>query len=369
MDTRAPVGHSRMHALFPGRDAGGLQGQREYRNYLALQMAPMVHALMLVAVAAYLAATGASALIAGSAIPLMWRLAPAPALLLVALATRKVRSPLPLSLLTLLCVALLEIGINLNGFGRPLGLPWVLPGCLLVPVASSVIWPGRWDFLAAMLLCALGPLPMLLFGVGEGGTQIFQFTVYMAIAICASAVLRAFMTRTLFEQFRLERQLREQANTDGLTGLLLRNRFLELARSQLVDAQQDGLPTCMLYLDADHFKQLNDEHGHAAGDEALAALAASLRSQARPTTLIGRIGGEEFALLLPGFGMRQASEKAERLRVAMHSVRRPDGPLTVSIGIAECRHTDETIESLLARADQAMRLAKRNGRDRVVRVA
>jgi diguanylate cyclase (GGDEF)-like protein len=348
-----------------GRDADDRKARHEYRQYMAQQMGPMVHALMLVAVAAYLVAACVSALVSASSLPFVLRMAPVLPLLAVAMITRRVRSPLTLSLVTLSCVLLLEIGINLNGLGRAQGLLWVLPGGLLIPVTSSVIWPGRWDFLAAMTLCALGPLPMILLGDDGNGMRIIQYSVYMAVAIGLSAVLRAFMTRTLHAQFRLERQLREQANTDGLTGLLLRNRFLELAQEKLASAQ---LPTCMLYLDADHFKRLNDDHGHAAGDDALMAMAAALRAQTRPNDLIGRIGGEEFALLLPGLDMRQAAERAERLRLAIHSVRRPDGPLTVSIGIAQCSYPGESIGSLLARADQAMRQAKRNGRDRVVKV-
>ena len=279
---------------------------REYRHYLTRHMGPMTHALMLVTVFAYLAATGVSAIAAVSSIPLLLRLAPTLPMLLVALVTRHVRRPLPLSMLALLCVLLLEIGINLNGIDRLQGLPWVLPGCLLVSVTSSVIWPGRWDFIAAMALCVLGPLPMLLFGDIDG-SRMLQYIVYMVIAICLSTVLRAFMTRTLFEQFRLERQLREQVNTDGLTGLLLRNRFLELARLTLDDAQRQQEPSCMLYLDADHFKQLNDDYGHAAGDVALIALANAMRAQLRETDLIGRIGGEEFALLLSDVDLQEGS--------------------------------------------------------------
>lgn len=345
--------------------AGDAGPRHDYTRYLALRMSPMIHALMLVAVLGYLATSVASAIAAVSSVPLWLRLAPTLPLLLVAMLARRARQPLALSVLALLCVLLLEIGINLNGVGRLQGLPWVLPGCLLVPVASSVVWPTRWGFVAAMGLGALGPLPMLLFGHMDG-PRLVQYVVYMSIAICLSGVLRAFMTRTLFEQFQLQQQLREQAHTDGLTGLLQRNRFLELARQALGERSRQSPPLCLLYLDADHFKPLNDGYGHAAGDAALVALAAAMRQQLRAHDLIGRIGGEEFAVLLAGLDLRVASLYAEQLRLAMHAIQRPDGPLTVSIGLVECRHAGETVEGLLARADLAMRRAKAAGRDRVV---
>jgi diguanylate cyclase (GGDEF)-like protein len=337
---------------------------REYRQYLAQRMGPMIHALMLVAVLSYLVAVGVGALMRDSPVPLWLRMAPVLPLLLVTLATRRVRQPRLLSALTLLCVLLVEVGINLGNLGHPRGQSWVPPG-LLLPVATSVLWMGRWDFLVAMTLCALGPLPALLLGPIDHPLLV-QYAVYMAIAIALAAVLRAFMARTLFEQFRLEQQLREQASIDGLTGLLHRNRFLELARSTLADLHRQQQPACMLFLDADHFKQLNDQHGHAAGDAALVALAATMRRQLRPGDLIGRIGGEEFAMLLPGNSLEQACRRAEQMRQSMREIRRPDGPLTTSIGVAECspRCCDD-IEPLLARADQAMRQAKREGRDRV----
>jgi diguanylate cyclase (GGDEF)-like protein len=368
MPTLSPNADTRMHALFPNPQRADSPDQhREYTRYLAQQMGPMIHALMLVAVLAYVMATIAGSLVNTSPLPLPLRLTPILPLLLVAAAARRVQQPRLLSLLALLCVLLLEIGINLNGIGRSPGQPWVMPG-LLLPVASSVIWLEAWDFTIAMALCAFGPLPMLLSG-NTTGLHVVQYLFYMVIAIALAAVLRAFMARTLFEQFRLERQLREQANTDGLTGLLLRNRFLELARLAMHDICREHKPMCMLFLDADHFKQLNDDHGHAAGDAALVALAATLRAQMRQTDLIGRIGGEEFAMLLPGLNLQQASQRAEQLRLAVHAIARPDGALTVSIGIAECNHPGEAIETLLARADQAMRQAKRDGRDRIVNAA
>lgn len=355
-----------MFAL-PARTPSGAdpQQQREYTHYVAQHMRPVIHALMLVAVFGYVATTVASALTAATPVPLWLRLAPMLPLLLLTIATERIRQPSTLSLLALACVVLLEIGLNLNGIGRQHALAWVLPGTLLVPVASATIWPTRWSFIAGMGLSALCPLPLLLLGHIDR-RQVLPSLVYMVIAITIAGVLRAFMTRTLFAQFLLERQLREQASTDGLTGLLLRNRFLVLADIALDKARRRDQPACVLYLDADHFKQLNDAHGHAAGDAALIALGTQLRAHTRASDLLGRLGGEEFAMLLPGVNLPQATDRAERLRMAIHRIQRPDGPLTVSIGVAECSSHDHDIETLLARADQAMRQAKQQGRDQTV---
>jgi diguanylate cyclase (GGDEF)-like protein len=337
--------------------------QRDYRRYLAQRMGPMIHALMLVATLVYLVAVLASSVLQRPLLSVWLRALPLLPLALVTLSTRQARRPHLLSALTLLFVVLLEVSINLNTFGNPHRQTMVLPG-LLLPVVSSVIWLGRWDFVAGMIVCALGPLPMLLLGNSDD-VQVVQYLIYMAVAIVLAAVLRAFMARTLFEQFRLERRLREQANTDGLTGLLLRNRFLQLSRLALADIRHRGLPACVLYLDADHFKPLNDDFGHAAGDAALIAMAGTMRRQMRPDDLIGRIGGEEFAMLMPGLDLAQATQRAEQLRLAIHAIQRPDGRMSVSIGVVECRPDDEAIETLLIRADRAMRQAKRAGRDRV----
>lgn len=335
--------------------------RQDYRQYLAGQMGPMIHALMLVGSLAFVVSLVAGSLLRAPILPLWLRLLPVLPLLVGAAMARSVRQPQLLSVLALSCVLWLEIGINLGGYGRVIGQPWILPG-LLLPVASSMIWLYRWDFVMAMGLCALGPLPMLLFG-GADRIHLIQYFVYMAIAIGIASVLRSFMARTLYAQYRLKLQLREQAHHDGLTGLLRRNRFLEEAQRALAEARQGS--ASMLFLDTDRFKQLNDDHGHAAGDEALIALADVMRGQTRPGDLIGRIGGEEFAMLLPGLDLAQVHARAEQLRIAVHGVARPDGPLTVSIGIAARRHTGETVESMLARADLAMRQAKLAGRDRV----
>ena len=365
--------HSRYEPSPDSRPTEALSGTaapvREYRQYLARQMQPMIRALMLAAMLVYgIGVTISDVLHAGShPLPLWVRLTPVLPLLVVTVATRYVRRPWLLSTLTLTCILLLQVGINLNGIGHVDGPPRVMPG-LLLPVVCSMVWFARWDFAVAMAMCALGPLPLLLVGNADN-VQIIQYLVYMAIAIAMATVLRAFMARTLFEQFRLERQLRDQIHTDGLTGLLRRNRFLELAQLALNDAQRQRQPLCLVFLDVDHFKPLNDNFGHAAGDTALAALATTLLAQTRGSDLVGRMGGEEFAVLLPGVDLLQGISRAEQLRAAAHEVLRPDGPLTISIGLARYAPGNDDIAHLMARADQAMRHAKKSGRDRVITAA
>ncbi len=184
---------------------------RDFADYLAQRLGPMIHALMLVALCAWVLGVVERGLIGAAPTELLWRLLPAPPLLLVAIATRQCREPQLLRMFALLCVLLLEIGINLSGFGGHARIHSPLPA-LLLPVASSVIWFGRWDFLLAMTLCAFGPLPLLL-RTAEG-MHTLQYAICMTISISLATVLRAFMTRILLEQFRLERLLRERAKTD-----------------------------------------------------------------------------------------------------------------------------------------------------------
>jgi diguanylate cyclase (GGDEF)-like protein/PAS domain S-box-containing protein len=153
----------------------------------------------------------------------------------------------------------------------------------------------------------------------------------------------------------LNRRLRDQAIRDPLTGLHNR-RYLDDA------------------LDLDRFKDINDTHGHAAGDRVLLRAAEVLRRHVRASDIVGRVGGEEFLVALPGAPLALAVARAEQWRAALAagSVRSDDGTsvhCTVSIGVAEHRRADETIAEALRRADAALYEAKRGGRDRVVAAA
>lgn len=168
----------------------------------------------------------------------------------------------------------------------------------------------------------------------------------------------------------MERELRRLATTDSLTGAFNRRHFLAAAGTELERANRYGNPLTLLMLDVDYFKTINDAHGHGVGDEALRRLVEGLRNALRDIDVIGRLGGEEFAVLLPETGMAGALITAERLRAQVDELRMdlPEGgqlAFTVSIGIAAPRAEDGSVEAVLARADKALYRAKDQGRNRV----
>lgn len=170
---------------------------------------------------------------------------------------------------------------------------------------------------------------------------------------------------------KLNARLSRLANTDALTGATSRRHFLQLMALELVRSQRHGLDLCVLSLDLDHFKHVNDTHGHAAGDAVLKHFANLIRGALRQTDVFGRLGGEEFSILLAQTTAQGGLQMAERIRAAVAS--NPvvwEGvpiPVTVSIGGTHWRSLDlPTVDHLLATSDQVLYQAKHQGRNRVV---
>lgn len=171
------------------------------------------------------------------------------------------------------------------------------------------------------------------------------------------------------EFYRLKEELARQANTDELTGVRNRRSLLETARQEFSRASRYGHPMSMLLLDIDYFKRINDGFGHDVGDKVLKAVADACRRELRESDVLGRLGGEEFGVLLPNTDATGALSVAERLRARVDALAlsgdwgesiRPK----VSVGVA-CMQDAARVEVLLKRADEAMYAAKAAGRNRV----
>ncbi|EKT4524534.1 diguanylate cyclase [Pseudomonas putida] len=182
------------------------------------------------------------------------------------------------------------------------------------------------------------------------------------VVACVSQANRCLLAR-----------LAHQATVDHLTGALTRSAFTQRAMALLDSRQQhdQALPLTLMMLDIDHFKGINDQHGHAVGDQVLRQFARTLQDQLHEGELFARLGGEEFVIIVPGLAPEQAKFTAERLRRAVQDLRVVQAEqhlqVTVSIGVAGCAPEQRAVnlDTLLARADQALYRAKADGRNRV----
>jgi diguanylate cyclase (GGDEF)-like protein len=183
--------------------------------------------------------------------------------------------------------------------------------------------------------------------------------------------LRMCGTHTdITERKKLEVELEKHAKTDFLTGLSNRRHFMEVAEQEVRRAIRFKNPISVLMVDLDNFKRVNDMHGHISGDNVLKQFAAACRLTFREIDIIGRIGGEEFAILLPETSRNEAIEAAERLRLKVEKTKVPIDQglaieLTVSIGVASLSSESDSLDLLLGQADTALYTAKNTGRNRV----
>ena len=162
-------------------------------------------------------------------------------------------------------------------------------------------------------------------------------------------------------------QLERLATTDPLTGLANRRAFLERSEIELARARRYGTPVALVAIDIDRFKSINDRLGHGVGDDVLRHFASALKGQARQTDIVGRIGGEEFCVILPHADKDTAMGFVDRVRARLSDVNKGLPHYTFSAGIALPLPADSTIADVIARADCALYNAKRAGRDCVRR--
>jgi diguanylate cyclase (GGDEF)-like protein len=218
---------------------------------------------------------------------------------------------------------------------------------------SILLNPGPQDFFTPNLIQTMTFMLSLLLGI----TWTFGFVMLN------SERLEVELKKTQVELQRL-------AAIDFLTGIANHRSFFEAGEQEIQRARRYGHPLAVLMVDLDHFKQVNDTYGHAAGDKVLVAMTASLRNHLRDIDVFGRLGGEEFAILLPETDLAGGWVTAERLRTAVAETAIDAGDvvlkITISIGVALLSPDDPGLDAVLKRADDAMYEAKRAGRNRVM---
>jgi len=239
-----------------------------------------------------------------------------------------------------------------------------IQACLILPPVKATAAPGT-----RLRSLALGQEPV--------SNQVTELCLAVLTAFAAAhsalALVVALPLVIVLQRSLRHASLAAAARTDAKTGLLNAGAWQREAAVEVTRARAQS-PLALAIADIDHFKAVNDTHGHLAGDAVLAAVSAAMRDLLRDCDLCGRFGGEEFALLLPRTTAAQALEITERIRQGISQLAIPrDGGaairVTISVGVAVPSQARRTLDDLLAAADHALYQAKRSGRDRVVMYA
>lgn len=233
-----------------------------------------------------------------------------------------------------------------------LGLPW-----------NHQWWLAHLVFAGGFLLLSHGVVQVFL--TTGSFSKIYTQTELLEQVLKEKAQADAAMEKLQ----QANSQLEHLASTDSLTGVANRREFMQRTEQEIARVLRNNNDLCLLSMDLDHFKKVNDKYGHQVGDEVLKSVISVCEQVLRPGDLLGRVGGEEFAVLLPETEFRQARGVAERLRSAIeaHQTHSNDVTVqcTVSIGLAEFDAKQDSLKELLKKSDDQLYQAKHNGRNRV----
>jgi diguanylate cyclase (GGDEF)-like protein len=237
-----------------------------------------------------------------------------------------------------------------------------VPTVLVVTVLSTVL---------AVILS--GVVTLIIEGGYNTASMTESYVISALVAIVVAPMASWYLVGLLIRLHTLETEMREQASRDALTGLLTRRHFVEAAEFEIGRSIRYDRPLSVIMLDLDEFKEINDTLGHAVGDQVLRVVGERISSCLREVDLAGRVGGEEFALVLPETTQDAAAEVAERIvrSIGAQPIDVAGVPVrvTASAGVAEQSSDDygalSSFDTALMHADQAMYAAKREGRNRV----
>lgn len=289
--------------------------------------------------------------------------------------------PRPGKRLLLALVVLMPLGYTVlfPHYSPRVGWANFLLAAQLLVVARAALWPERparkhWRWLLAGCHCVGAGFTFARGVMGAFFPELYPsfqtaHPVNVGAQVSANVIL-VLITVSVLVAWRdeAEAQLRALAHTDGLTGVLNHRAWSAQATAALAHARRSHQPLTVVFLDLDHFKKINDRHGHEVGDRALRLFAQALRAEVRESDLAGRLGGEEFAVLLRDTPLSDVHTLDQRLRNRLLPEALPSlgFGLPFSAGATELQPGDARLDTLLNRADQAMYTAKANGRAQLV---
>lgn len=247
-------------------------------------------------------------------------------------------------------------------------LDWVMPGMNGLEVLARIRQRKRPSYVYVILLTAKDDKADLIDALNAGVDE-YLVKPFDALELKARLLVGQRIVALQRELLSARDTLAVQATHDMLTGALNRAGLHEVLERELARAEREGTPLALVMADVDHFKRVNDTKGHQAGDAVLRAVARRLAECLRPYDLIGRYGGEEFVIVLPGCDTARAAALAERLRACLETFRiaLPGGEaaVTISLGVAAITREGATADILIHAADTALYRAKQKGRNRV----
>ena len=264
--------------------------------------------------------------------------------------------------LRLVGAVLLMMGVYWLNRATP---PTARLGILYVIPVLLVTWTDGWVWGLVFGLASIGLREVVAIDQMPADTpaswRVVNGAAYVAVVALAMAGLQTLR--------RSQAQLARLVTQDALTNVLNARAFADRLSQELDRNRRYPRPLSLMYMDLDNFKTINDTHGHQTGDAVLRLVADAMRTSVRQADVVGRLGGDEFGVLMPETDAELADAAAKRLVAGLRNVFKGTPNVTASIGVVSCTATDASTDDLLRRADQAMYDAKKAGKDRVVQVA
>lgn len=248
---------------------------------------------------------------------------------------------------------------------------------ILIIFSSYMVFPNKFRIrVMPPLTLSVGNLALEWWG--QGPVSLHSFLITLAAIVMVNILGIIFSTllqkhrRTEFkarlDEARIKAELSSLASIDDLTGIFNRRKLIQLATAEFEQFKSNNRQLSVLMIDIDHFKLFNDSYGHEVGDQILTKFASYVKANIHEKNIWGRLGGEEFVLIMPNLPIKEAQLIAERLHAGLKEdptfQKNEMHAFTISIGIAELHENDQNFGDMLKRADQALYLAKREGRNR-----